>query len=395
MNVLATDKIDKVGEDLKSFDFKDFLEKIKELVQFIDTENYLKFVFTEDEKLSVVRHKFLNEYIIYIPEKQIKDIFERSNKENEFILVRKLILHEMLHIKLGHLSNRYAKADPKILNLAGDIVINHLLDLRYPAIRANDFYYEEGLSTQEYINLLENDMKMNNSNSYKIQKVLSNSNEILHIEDDSASYNPEDVNGVNEQSLFGIKGGQKFSKDQYVKNEIPGFNNFKSILANSEGILRLSPSSYHQSYRKMNRRHNGDVILPGKISQSGHYENKFQDTAVLFVDVSGSMTPYQYRFAQTVSQLEKETGVMVVAYNHELIGEIDSTKEFFKATGGTNFQRAIGEFELLTNKKLKRFYVFTDGEDVTLQYAKREYPEMRVFKFGGKNIEELIKFTFR
>jgi len=74
-----------------------------------------------------------------------------------------LVSHEIFHILLGHFSSKYKDHNKRLLNIAGDLEINQLINLHEPGIQVYDYGYKPFRNTDYYYDQLiaEAEEKMN------------------------------------------------------------------------------------------------------------------------------------------------------------------------------------------------------------------------------------------
>lgn len=70
-----------------------------------------------------------------------------------------LVSHEIFHILLGHFSSKYKDHNKRILNIAGDLEINQLINLHEPGIQVYDYGYKPFRNTDYYYDLLMADVE--------------------------------------------------------------------------------------------------------------------------------------------------------------------------------------------------------------------------------------------
>lgn len=65
-----------------------------------------------------------------------------------------LVSHEIFHILLGHFSSKYKNHNKRILNIAGDLEINQLINLHEPGIQVYDYGFKPFRNTDYYYDML-------------------------------------------------------------------------------------------------------------------------------------------------------------------------------------------------------------------------------------------------
>lgn len=429
-----TEKINSVGTEIKleliefarklqrnilnSMPFNNIYFKIES-----DIEDETPFVQVLDDGLSSTK------YFIIMPISFIESYLKRYDDQQKALReLNKIVAHEMLHIRLNHFSKEYNGYDPKLLNIAGDLVINEMLDIRYPGLRPDTFNYPKGLTTKEYYQLLDRDLGSDgdkdqtdysesqkdgesqktqniqqNGNKDLIQKILDNMKDKKIVQyvgknqsdikkqtaswyDENPDYLLSMIQGTESANhqLYPI---ENYNTEEYDDNE--EFKRFRDILKKSEGYFsRMKPVRSADTYYKMNRRHDSSVVLPGKHKISGGFEERIEKTSVLFCDFSGSIYSIINPYAKMIKDIEQYTNIMTVGYDTKMLGEFEPNKYVFEPNGGTSLNDSVKDFEDKSGRKLDKFYVFTDGIDNSILHVMEKYENSHIFIYtGGKIIE--------
>lgn len=359
----------------------------------------------------------------------VKDIisYATANDVDIEYATRLILGHEIMHISLGHFGPKYKDYNKKLLNIAGDLEINTILDITHPAIIPEDFGLPRYLDTDSYYEMLkeqyENDKEEFEKNATKYKESLPEGVEEFDINNEMTD---EQANGnlsINREVNFNkdnkydkeekremtpqqievlskkIKGsgsGDK-KKDFYeVNSSIEGLNNILRKMMSNENTFEIIPTKKQPSYHKFNNRRKSDFILPGKkIVQSGS-QKKFQKSLTVFVDVSGSTsTPEILHNLKVVSSKLHKVGATVVYYD-DSIKDVLKPKELYchyRPSGGTSISRVVKEYTDLGNK-IERLYVFTDGADNFSEIPKL-CDEYHIFRINKTDIRELTEKEIR
>lgn len=427
-----TEKINSVGTEIK-LDLIEFARKLQNNIlhsmPFInisfniesDIEDDTPFVQVLNDGLSSIK------YFIIMPLSFIEGYLKRYDDQQKALReLTKIVAHEMLHIRLNHFSKEYEGYDTKLLNIAGDLVINEMLDIRYPGLRPDNFNYPKGLTTKEYYQLLERDLGSDedenddaksqqdgenqkkqtlqqNNNKDVIQKILDsmkNKKIVQYVGKDRSYIKKQTTSWYDENTdylLSMIQGTESANHQQYhVENyntaeydDNEEFKRFRDILKKSEGYFsRMKPVRSADTYYKMNRRHDSSVVLPGKHKISGGFEERIEKTSVLFCDFSGSIYSIINPYAKMIKDIEQYTNIMTVGYDNKMLGEFEPNKYVFEPNGGTSLNDSVKDFEDKSGRKLDKFYVFTDGIDNSILHVMEKYANSHIFIYtGGKIIE--------
>lgn len=383
-----------------------------------------------------------------------------------------ILAHEILHIVLGHFSSKYKDYNRYVMNIAGDLEINQLINLKRPGIQIEDFGFKLFRNAEYYYNLLidEYNKKLEEKKEesrkilqkYEHESDESDSDDMGDVEIESPTKNDseednecnsgesfnkneededEDVNNdltisnfddnksenqsdnidesntgsidINSESIIdsiieeqaikevleemlpeGVEINTNTS-DKLEQNDetidldvsnadsikienkiissintldntfnIKGLNEIIRKIENEENKVKIIPHDRKATYYRLNNRRKSDFILPGKRFENDGIKRKYDNSPVVFIDVSGSTCGAVYKNLMNTAKRLYKIGATIIYYTAYIEGIIEPSDKFFTVGcgGGTNIQKVIGDY-LKDFKPFTRAYIFTDGCD--------------------------------
>lgn len=282
-----------------------------------------------------------------------------------------ILKHESLHIFLRHLIRLRNKKDQYRANMAADIAINqYLKDLPKGALYPSTYKLPEGLSADEYYDLLEQHCNKNKQNKeiddHKAwNKVVNEEGKIIGDADDLGVDTKEVLLRVAKDVAKTIKA--KGNTPKWAVKEIESLINYKPV-HNWKHEFRVLVNSIISPVKARSQKRNDrrlacvckDFIFPGL--------RKDRMPKVLVVrDTSGSVfdTEIQKEFLSEIAGISKKSGVVVCDCDTEIksIYTIKTSKDFKKITksvnggGGTSF---VKPFELALKLNVDAVIYMTD-----------------------------------
>lgn len=276
-----------------------------------------------------------------------------------------LLVHEYLHILLGHCTVRSIIKSSKIAkqNVAQDMAINQLIlktgvwNLPKDGIFHNvpPFYYDEGLTSEEYLSFIDRDFSDeeidewygNNAIDYHGDWELSDSSLVKDLIEDYINKGKSDLGETlslsKEHSSFLQKIESQSSSDK------------DWLITAKHFLCKNLPGKRKRTYKRPGKRY----PFPSK----GVLRKNVSKAAVI-VDTSYSMSSASLGIIlDALNKLSYISSIDVVMCDTEVKGEPfknfqSSTELIFNGRGGTNLQPA---FDLVENERYHSVICFTDG----------------------------------
>ena len=114
-------------------------------------------------------------FYITVDAQDILNYIEKNGVDIE-TATKLLVSHEIFHILLGHFSSKYKNHNKRILNIAGDLEINQLINLHEPGIQVYDYGYKPFRNTDYYYEQLMAEVEEQVEERELISQILASSN---------------------------------------------------------------------------------------------------------------------------------------------------------------------------------------------------------------------------
>lgn len=242
-------------------DCESFLYKLNNSL-YSDDRTYFKVEarYTEDNSGCYVskldHYSYNNRVIKIILNIDILDAHELAHQINKDIntTIRLIISHELLHLFLKHLDDKYDKLNRKLFNIAADLEVNSYINAPFPLLRAEQYNLPDFLTASRYYELLleqaqqqqKKRFSFNNNNEKDNDKDENdndnenNSNEVENECNDnnsshSSNNNTDIQDEVNDESQNeNNELINKFLESQLPKNEDDLYNHIEEFTLNNK-----------------------------------------------------------------------------------------------------------------------------------------------------------------
>ena len=343
----------------------------------------------------------------------IKDILYYSdyNKVSINEAVCKILAHEAMHIVLGHFNAKYKDHDKEILNIAGDLEINQIINMHSPAVQPEDYDMPNGLNTDEYYELLmkskENNKNFNTTTARVVKKfgingdLVESFKDMKEIKEEEVAeifseMDDEIFSNMYSNSLTAIYLKQILSNTEYSAKKINGFEEVVKNIVHKEMQTQIVRVEKKEDWMKFNNRRTKTRLLrPGKKIQSSGVKLKHDRTPIIFMDFSSSTRNINNTLVWAANELSRKCNATIVYYCHKIIKVDFSGSPVMPpvSTGLTNLLNSIKEYEkdyakLGSFEQLKKIYVITDGRDPSIRSILCDY-DSRVWLIEKDNIIEM------
>ncbi len=347
-------------------------------------------------------------YVSFDPEGNFINFVFGSKFWKESSLDKKLfvICHEGLHVILNHgkrFNTREESLNKKLLNIACDIVVNHILVREYgfnrldidpdnkycwvDTIFKNEFVPDDKNVEFYYLKLIENSTEMEyelvDPNNHKpmdgfggpqgISEKMT-SDVIEKINDEMSPFDKNSLKDVIENHF------EKYDKDTTAGtgegNTLIFFDFGKNVQKKKkwESVIKEWTKKHIKNdfdilehWARLNRRTSllpEDIVLPSDL-ELDEKEEKSKIDLYFFLDVSGSCIGYAKRFIKAANSLPtKRFNIKLLAFDTSVIEIKKGTN--IKAGGGTYFHILENKIQIdLKRKNIKKYpdavFIITDG----------------------------------
>lgn len=339
--------------------------------------------------------------------------------------------------------------NPIMFNIACDMYINNIINMKSPSLRASDFGLPEGLNEFHYYGIIYHLLNSYPAGTVKGEKFISTGRQnyiAIHymparekilqlwlscIEQAGGSFELNDQyinttkNDKNIQFSNDIdQNGQNLSNDCFknlenkcyeeiqkqkydnlrgniheyatkMKTAQTGiWSDFNKVLKELERKSQKQKMSYIDrvdDWCKFNTRKDGyGLLYPGKNKISGTIERKIGDSYVIFIDISGSMGNVLEPLFTFCYYALKKCNCTIVFYDTQIITECtkaDLLKLEPMIAGGTCVYNALKEYEKKHKTNCKAITILSDCEDDYTQVLK-EYNDVSIWKIDDNKIKK-------
>lgn len=222
-----------------------------------------------------------------------------------------------------------------------------------------------------------------------------NSNPLDKCNSVEISDNTEKINRILKD---GSNGQSKMSLNvERLKNSKVGvwkdFNTIFDSIKFDERWTKLSLVGHEASWIKFNnRKEDNSLIYPGKMETKNGFTQKFSNSSVIFVDISGSMSSFRDPLYTFVYLCLNNFNIRVALYNSTLLKTLErkdfkdtSMDDTFAIGGGTDIINSYKQY-IEQYGPIRNIYILTDGIDDGLSYMCKEL-EAKVFAIYPNGIK--------
>ena len=353
--------------------------KIEVIIVEKDTRIYFNFKKETKQTLTGFNYPNKNLYItLYLGYEEIMLLYNNS----DFLLkecIMKISTHEILHILLGHFSNKYLKYDQKLLNLAGDMEINTIIRISKPFIVPESFGFPTNLKTDQYYKLLLYYYGIEKINSEFIVKDehFIDYNDIEKFNKDNLNFDINDKKYYYQKSVaMGIYGIKNENKEK-IPNKVTNLDGVIRQILRTENCYIISKINKVPNWSKFNnRKSSNNFLIPGNTQETNGTIKKFDNSSLVFIDTSSSTDKIISSLNRCAIELRKKCNCVLIEYNTEIKNIINPSEkiELFRSYGGTSIRKTLDQYLTMKNHiQFDRVYVITDGEDTGLEYIDKNY----------------------
>lgn len=248
---------------------------------------------------------------------------------------RLLTSHEILHVLLGHFSEKYKDYDKNILNIAGDLEINSCLNMQHPGIIPEDYGFSRMLSTDIYYKKLLEMAKSKKGNATKSSSQSGNSATGNSSNMTSSENKTEGENGNSDEN-DGKNGNSDGNSDENDENNVP--ITYRNSEKNSSQNSNAENNSQN-SQNSMGRGEYGDSELKEEeINNHSQEESVYDPDAFrkLIEDAYGINLPKDVSINTATSDRLGNDTIELSANGKKILGkQINDIKELTKKLTST------------------------------------------------------------
>lgn len=287
-----------------------------------------------DTKVSISRNWWSTDFTIDLNTR----IIQRYSEEADISIMaatKAILSHEILHILLNHFSTKYDGYNKRLLNIAGDLEINQIINLGKPFLQIEDFdfkpfrdteyyykclleKYEEKKSTPSTINIeselsdgesQDNDQENNNQSgiSQDTSRDDMSDNELTESNADTREDeeidtdlddNDDESNGINNNDDDSIDEDNNDSKDD--NNSEESYNNDNNEFDDAKDCEDYSKPDTAENISE-------DLSESQSANPRGEYERSTNDSSDISDIIEDLLPDNSYINTETVNEMETST----------------------------------------------------------------------------------------